>query len=355
MDFVVTDQYSRSAPPCRLTITNEPRSAVEHQDHGKWINGLLQDLNTHSNSPAFSLTRVAADDKLLLSHSQDDLIENLAQHATLPQAAYMFDSSTFLISRLEALRWDKVKTWAEADADCKRLKEESYIANLLHLLRRLQYLLFQVLVHRSITCLDEFASHWQTYWQQQKKLGQDWFTEWPSGRRPLSTTWPWNIRPSLVILWGVCWMFYPSEQNNQVEPRSPAQQLVDESRDWVPDLTDTEFEQGTSPRPCQTQYTLIQVPITARRVQEGLAQDINLFARSTSAQALSHPSPNLQATVGQNLNVTGGRPLSAGAQPQYVSVRPVLVPTSQAPWPHSQHDFFGESPSYPPNFGGNLR
>ena len=26
-------------------------------------------------------------------------------------------------------------------------------------------------------------------------------------RRVLSTMWPWNIKPALVVLWGVCWMF----------------------------------------------------------------------------------------------------------------------------------------------------
>lgn len=210
---------------------------------------MLRDLNSHNNSPEFSLTKVAADDKLLLSHAQDNLIETLTQHATLPQAAYMFDSSTLLIGKLEALQSNKAGRWAEADADCKKLNEESYIANLLHLLRRLQHILFQVLVHRSITRLDEFALHWQTYWQQQKKLGEDWFTEWPSGHRPLSTTWPWNIRPSLVVLWGVCWKFYTPEQKNEEKPRSPvAQQLVDESLNWsMPSLLSVEeLEQRTS-------------------------------------------------------------------------------------------------------------
>jgi hypothetical protein len=34
------------------------------------------------------------------------------------------------------------------------------------------------------------------------------FVEWTDGEPPLSTTMPWNIRPCLVVLWGVCWMFY---------------------------------------------------------------------------------------------------------------------------------------------------
>lgn len=33
------------------------------------------------------------------------------------------------------------------------------------------------------------------------------FFEFPSGIRHLCTTMPWTIWPSLVVLWGVCWMF----------------------------------------------------------------------------------------------------------------------------------------------------
>jgi hypothetical protein len=32
-------------------------------------------------------------------------------------------------------------------------------------------------------------------------------SEYSSGKRPASTTWPWSIKPSLAVLWGVCWMF----------------------------------------------------------------------------------------------------------------------------------------------------
>jgi len=43
-------------------------------------------------------------------------------------------------------------------------------------------------------------------------FGIGWFFEWPSGRHPLNSTWPWaDVKPSLLVLWGVCWMFYPTE------------------------------------------------------------------------------------------------------------------------------------------------
>jgi hypothetical protein len=42
-------------------------------------------------------------------------------------------------------------------------------------------------------------------------FGIGWFFEWPSGRHPLSSTWPWaDVKPSLLVLWGVCWMFFPT-------------------------------------------------------------------------------------------------------------------------------------------------
>jgi hypothetical protein len=33
-------------------------------------------------------------------------------------------------------------------------------------------------------------------------------SEYPNRCRPPCTTMPWNIWPALVVLWGVCWMFY---------------------------------------------------------------------------------------------------------------------------------------------------
>jgi hypothetical protein len=40
------------------------------------------------------------------------------------------------------------------------------------------------------------------------------FSEFPNRLRPPCTTMPWNIWPSLVVLWGVCWMFYKEFASN---------------------------------------------------------------------------------------------------------------------------------------------
>jgi hypothetical protein len=36
------------------------------------------------------------------------------------------------------------------------------------------------------------------------------YSEFSQRRRPPCTTMPWSIWPPLMVLWGVCWMFYPS-------------------------------------------------------------------------------------------------------------------------------------------------
>jgi len=193
-------------PPRRHSITTHPESDVRHGQHAQWIGRLLHDLDGRTNSHVVPLTAVAADERLLFSQSPETLVESLTERISLHQVAYLFDLSTFLIHRLEVLDGERGRQspdGAPHDAASRRLRDEKYIANLLHLLRRLQHFLFQILVRRSIKWLDEIHDHWQKRdWAHQgTKLDDDWFSEWPSGRRPLSTTWPWNIRPSLVVLW----------------------------------------------------------------------------------------------------------------------------------------------------------
>lgn len=37
------------------------------------------------------------------------------------------------------------------------------------------------------------------------------FAGFSDGGEPVCTTMPWNIKPALFVLWGVCWMFYPPQ------------------------------------------------------------------------------------------------------------------------------------------------
>jgi hypothetical protein len=179
------------------------------------IERLLDTLDEHTHHRSAELIKIAADDSLFLNHKSEHLTETLAHTINLTHAAYLFDLTSLLIERLDTLqeRCGQQTSHSLSDAARKGLQDEKYIANLVHLLRRLQYILFEILVHRSLWQINEIVLYWQEYRRQQNKLDDGWFAEWPNGERPLNTSFPWNIRPSLIVLWGVCWMFSPSQNN----------------------------------------------------------------------------------------------------------------------------------------------
>lgn len=57
------------------------------------------------------------------------------------------------------------------------------------------------------------------------------FSEFPNKHRPPCTTMPWNIWPALVVLWGVCWMFY--EGSSPIDDTQSQSRLADDQI-WVP-------------------------------------------------------------------------------------------------------------------------
>ena len=69
-------------------------------------------------------------------------------------------------------------------------------------------------------------------------FGVGWFFEWPSGLHPLNSTWPWaDVKPSLLVLWGVCWMFmYPPRRPPQNPRPSPTPQALFPGLQFVQDL-----------------------------------------------------------------------------------------------------------------------
>ena len=71
----------------------------------------------------------------------------------------------------------------------------------------------------------------------QQRTAQCWFTEYVRNQRPLSTTWPWSIRPSLAVIWGVCWMFHGDKDgsSNRIPPNMLGDNAlydIDEVLEW---------------------------------------------------------------------------------------------------------------------------
>ena len=94
---------------------------------------------------------------------------------------------------------------SEGDQLIHFLIDDTHAANLQHLLLRLESELLRLLVKRLVELVHRHVKDCQ---RDQSKRAEEWFFEFPDARHPLSTTWPWSIKPSLAVLWGVCWMFY---------------------------------------------------------------------------------------------------------------------------------------------------
>lgn len=141
-------------------------------------------------------------DNLFLQHNVQSLIKNY----TVGEVSHILDLTTILLDRLyHAKKAQDVKR--EPGGGFDAIKLEKFVANLEHLLKCLQQAALEALIRYSLELLGGDIEQRHDYWHHWKLPDDDW-SEWPSGRRPLSTTWPWNIKPSLLVLWGVCWMFY---------------------------------------------------------------------------------------------------------------------------------------------------
>lgn len=140
----------------------------------------------------------------------------------------VYDLTSLLLARLPCFSTSVFRNnrpWKSNATACGSLNDEKSIANLDHILRCLRQAALESFIYHGLRSLEEDIQQWHQHRLQARRLKLDWFSEWPGGRRPLSTTWPWNIKPSLVVLWGVCWMFYDNSTRSAQELR---QQLENE-------------------------------------------------------------------------------------------------------------------------------
>ncbi|RYP91693.1 hypothetical protein DL770_002218 [Monosporascus sp. CRB-9-2] len=70
----------------------------------------------------------------------------------------------------------------------------------------------------------------------QRLLQLAWIPEFPNNFRHPCTTMPWTIWPALVVLWGVCWMFYNGEGVRDINNHAISQEF---EIDWPWQFNDT--------------------------------------------------------------------------------------------------------------------
>ena len=249
-------------------------------------------LLTYLCSGLNSSNRLRAQDNLLFSQvaTIDSHLPNFdaqqALHLTkVDQARCVLDTTTLLLDQ-----WPRVAGgWAACRQAAGSLGQDAVddvvwqksIANLEHMLRCMQ--------HVALVCLlsDLFnAPRWDHRRTRQDGQGcrknvVEWFTEWVGGCPPLNSTMPWNIKPSLMVLWGVCWMFYPPAGD-----WAPGQQPVGQGNVPVPNTTAAGM---ALPRLTYSTSSRL-IPRCSGYANPSPVSNVSNLQYEASA---THPSPNL--------------------------------------------------------------
>ncbi|KAM0720208.1 hypothetical protein Q7P37_004344 [Cladosporium fusiforme] len=180
----IVDSRSDAIGACERVDTKEPLTI---------INNAVVDRS-------ISLTALASDDRSFLSRNAEIHLKRLS-FKELQQLLIISRDLTALLRRAAT---SCAGAPAPQPQTTKPIFDLAYLANLEHLLLCLQQQLLRQLIHR---CIELVRDHILECQKVHSRLCKDWFFEYPDARHPLSTTWPWAIKPSLAVLWGVCWMF----------------------------------------------------------------------------------------------------------------------------------------------------
>ena len=163
---------------------------------------MLHQIDRSVNSN-ISLNVVAKSDKLFLRRDNDFDIKPLPLNE-LAQLVIVIKDLLQTLKRTAGRR-SGVKTIAEGNELLDLTLDETYLSNLEHLLLCLREQILRLVVAKLFNAQKHLI---ECQKDQDKHSDADWFSEFPDARHPLSTTWPWSIKPSLAVIWGVCWMFY---------------------------------------------------------------------------------------------------------------------------------------------------
>lgn len=194
---------------------------------------LLYDLDSHTQSRGKSIRTFAAHDEYFLKYDAEQIARTNST-ATLSQ---ILASTKLVLDCLQLQGRHSSLSHKNSNEFFDKLKCEKFLANLEHLIRCLRHAVIEALLQEALRLLE--IQFWGQYLRQQRAI-ESCFAEWPNGQPPLSTTWPWNVKPSLVVLWGVCWMFYNNNvwttPDREEQPRVAENPSPLRTGPWQPDF-----------------------------------------------------------------------------------------------------------------------
>lgn len=171
---------------------------------------MLQDVDEKLSPPGSALSAIASDESLFLKQHTGLNLEACTLNDIIQSLAAVHEAITVL----EACRSQYGDDWLINQGQDAGLNfDELFLANYEHLLWRLRTQLIDELARKALETLLLGG-----YDKKQQRL-LSWFTEFADKPRALST-FPWTIKPSLAVLWGVCWMFYEHRGQNNAQRSS---------------------------------------------------------------------------------------------------------------------------------------
>jgi hypothetical protein len=145
---------------------------------------------------------IAGDDRRFLKQDHTPIYEGYSLNE-LVRLIVTVQEALDIVSRCRSQLGDD---WLIAQGlDFGLAMDGTFIANYVHLLLRLRAELAIVLTRQALKAL------------QRGRDTSSKPTPKALNKRITATlsTFPWNIKPSLAVLWGVCWMFYDRESGDQ--------------------------------------------------------------------------------------------------------------------------------------------
>ncbi|KAJ4343680.1 hypothetical protein N0V95_006583 [Ascochyta clinopodiicola] len=182
-------------------------------ESGEEVQHMLGYVDERLSPTGETLSAIASDNKLFLKHVNSPILEG----CSLDDVVRLLVSAHDAINTLSYCRSQFSDSWLAAQGRAFGLDvDEVFVANYEHLLLRLQAELIEALARKALDELQQ-GGHDK---KQQRLLS--WFTEFAEKPRPLSTSFPWTIKPSLAVLWGSDFHF--GRELIGLQPQPTAQQ-----------------------------------------------------------------------------------------------------------------------------------
>lgn len=202
----ICKRRKNSRPSVPLQATDQHCSA-DQSPSSEHLQHVLKSLDGNI-SPALTIA-TCSDDRLFLLKQREVSFDGCSLNQTILLLVLVYNAIEVL-REVRATHDDQFLI--EQGHEFGLNIDERFIANYLHILLSLQGKLLETLARKAVESLLENDLD-----KRQRQL-LNWLvslTEHPDDKHLLSTTWPWSLKPSLAVLWGVCWMFYYEQTTQQ--------------------------------------------------------------------------------------------------------------------------------------------